>query len=141
MTFRNCVFNSELVSNSNYVFWSVSSKYTLRFIGCTFNVDSLTTKFATSQYSNLTIEATDCVAGIKEGTTPYQAMLTNSNMVVAYKKTLVSSSSGASTERPNFPPLHYSYFDTTLGYPIYASEIDGTTGAVTWVDATGTEVE
>lgn len=34
----------------------------------------------------------------------------------------------------------FVYFDTTLGKPIYAKEINGTTGVITWVDATGATV-
>ena len=36
--------------------------------------------------------------------------------------------------------IGFVYFDTTLSKPVYASAIDGSTGVVTWVDATGTSV-
>lgn len=35
--------------------------------------------------------------------------------------------------------IGFQYFDTTLGFPIYAKEIDSTTGDVTWVDSTGND--
>ena len=35
--------------------------------------------------------------------------------------------------------LGFCYFDTTLGLPIWVKAIDGSTGEVTWVDATGAD--
>lgn len=47
---------------------------------------------------------------------------------------------GTTAERPNGESVYvgFSYFDSTLGKPIYASIISGNT--VTWVDATGAQV-
>jgi hypothetical protein len=48
---------------------------------------------------------------------------------------------GDSSSRPtsgNF--VGRCYFDSTLGYPIWVSAIDGTTKAATWVSASGAEV-
>lgn len=49
--------------------------------------------------------------------------------------------SGATANRPtseNF--VGRTYFDTDLGYPVWISNIDATTKAVTWVNASGASV-
>lgn len=140
ITLENCTFNSTFFSiGSNVsVIYALNGTFKFKFVNCIFNTDKLCTKF--HSIFNVQIEAKDCVAGVKEDTTSYQAMLSTSSGSSAYNKTLVSPSSGTSAERPNFPPLHYQYFDTTLGYPIYANAIDGTTGNVTWIDGAGNEV-
>lgn len=52
-----------------------------------------------------------------------------------------AAQSGATANRPtseNF--VGRTYFDTDLGYPVWISNIDATTKAVTWVNASGTSV-
>jgi hypothetical protein len=49
---------------------------------------------------------------------------------------------GTTTNRPNGSDIYegFIYFDTTLGKPVYAKEIDAEHDTVTWVDATGATV-
>ena len=52
--------------------------------------------------------------------------------------------SGSSTQRPTtIIDVGFMYFDTTLGKPIWAKEVDTTTTpiTITWVDALGNPVE
>lgn len=64
--------------------------------------------------------------------------LTYNSMLTAFNVTPISS--GASTARPDGNSIYvgYSFFDVTLGKPIYAKTISGST--VTWVYADGTTI-
>lgn len=44
---------------------------------------------------------------------------------------------GTTAQRPTAPVQYQQYFDTTLGYPIWCSQV---TPSVAWVDATGASV-
>lgn len=49
---------------------------------------------------------------------------------------------GSTANRPTLNPINdigFEYFDTTLGLPIYATEINAGTGVVTWKTANGTD--
>lgn len=61
----------------------------------------------------------------------------------------IDKKTGTTAERPvgisgggtlTFRDIGYSYFDTDLGKPIWCKAINNSTGAVTWVDATGATV-
>lgn len=56
------------------------------------------------------------------------------------KFTPLNSIYGTTAKRPKHLAIGSSYFDTTLGKPIYVKTVDSTTGDITWVDATGETV-
>lgn len=81
---------------------------------------------------------TDVVVGYQmRGSFPTLARYTIAQLAVAVGPFVVPGGGGPTSNRPVAPSLYSSYFDTTLGQPIWAEQV---TPTVIWVNAAGVSV-
>lgn len=81
---------------------------------------------------------TDVVVGYQmRGSFPTLAQYTMAQLAVAVAPFVSTTTGGTTAQRPATPPQFQNYFDTTLGLPIWASQV---TPTVVWVNAAGVPV-
>lgn len=129
VTFKNCKITLEDAGGGGALFISnvLDNRFSVEFIGCTFN---------SSDNRPLRVFINNSINKLKE-----IYCIKSSDPSFTIIPNITANIKGTTVQRPSYVyPIGFEYFDTTLNKPVYAKEVDYTTGNVTWVDATGTTV-